>query len=73
MVTIDGVIADFAFTTLRPLCKFYNVSYSSASRGKRSWNTKLGLVVIKDITVKRIEGRAKNFKSTKKKTPEGDW
>ena len=60
VVSINSEVQNEAYTSLKTTCKHYNLPYSSALNGKRSWDK--GAVCLFEINVNKITGRDNNHK-----------
>lgn len=58
--SFNGSVYDHkGFTSLRECCEDANVSYNSASRGKRTWLTDKGVITVVELEVQKIKGRGR--------------
>ncbi len=55
--TVNGIVNDRGFTSLKDICEAIGVPYGTASHGKRRWVRNSLTVDIKKIEVVKIKGR----------------
>lgn len=51
-----------AYSTLKAACKAFNVSYSSAVKGKRGWMKGSGVVMIREIEIEKTKRKPNKLK-----------
>jgi hypothetical protein len=60
-ITVNGVMKEEVYTTLKKACDEAGVSYSSASKGKRVFVEMVRMVVITELSVVKMKGKENNF------------